>query len=94
MCIRDRYGTPAESTTYTFARALKKRFGIVEGITDKDYLTNSYHVNVKEHIDAFDKLQVEAKFQKVSSGGAISYVAVSYTHLVIYIRYLNKKLLF
>ena len=59
------YGTPAESTTYTFARALKKRFGIVEGITDKDYLTNSYHVNVKEHIDAFDKLQVEAKFQKV-----------------------------
>ena len=71
------YGTPAESTTYTFARALKKRFGIVEGITDKDYLTNSYHVNVKEHIDAFDKLQVEAKFQKVSSGGAISYVEVT-----------------
>lgn len=71
------YGTPAESTTYTFARALKKRFGIVEGITDKDYLTNSYHVNVKEQIDAFDKLQVEAKFQKVSSGGAISYVEVT-----------------
>ncbi len=71
------YGTPAESTTYTFARALKKRFGIVKGITDKDYLTNSYHVNVKEHIDAFDKLKVEAKFQKVSSGGAISYVEVT-----------------
>lgn len=71
------YGTPAESTTYTFARALKKRFGIVNGITDKDYLTNSYHVNVKEHIDAFDKLEVEAKFQKVSLGGAISYVEVT-----------------
>lgn len=71
------YGTPAESTTYTFARALKKRFGIVEGITDKDYLTNSYHVNVKEQIDAFDKLGVEAKFQSLSLGGAISYVEVT-----------------
>ena len=71
------YGTPAESTTYTFAKALKKRFGIVEGITDKDYLTNSYHVNVREHIDAFDKLGIEAKFQKLSSGGAISYVEVT-----------------
>lgn len=71
------YGTPAESTTYTFARALKKKFGIVEGITDKDYLTNSYHVNVRENIDAFDKLGFEAKFQKISSGGAISYVEVT-----------------
>ena len=71
------YGTPAESTTYTFARALKKRFGIVPGVTDKDYLTNSYHVNVREHIDAFSKLEVEAKFQKLSSGGAISYVEVT-----------------
>ena len=56
---------------------MKKRFGIVEGITDKDYLTNSYHVNVREHIDAFDKLGIEAKFQKLSSGGAISYVEVT-----------------
>ena len=71
------YGTPAESTTYTFARALKRRFGVVPGVTDKDYLTNSYHVNVKEHIDAFDKLAIEAKFQKISSGGAISYVEVT-----------------
>ena len=71
------YGTPAESTTYTFARSLKKRFGIVEGITDKDYITNSYHVNVTEPIDAFEKLGFEAKFQSVSSGGAISYVEVT-----------------
>lgn len=71
------YGTPAESTTYTFARALKRKFGVVEGITDKDYLTNSYHVNVKEQIDAFSKLGFEAKFQEISSGGAISYVEVS-----------------
>ena len=71
------YGTPAESTTYTFARALKRKFGIVEGITDKDYLTNSYHVNVRENIDAFDKLGFEAQFQKISSGGAISYVEVT-----------------
>ncbi|MBS6943095.1 MAG: anaerobic ribonucleoside-triphosphate reductase, partial [Clostridiales bacterium] len=61
------YGTPAESTTYTFARSLKKRFGIVEGVTDKDYITNSYHVNVTEPIDAFDKLGFEAKFQSISS---------------------------
>ena len=71
------YGTPAESTTYTLARALKKRFGIVPGVTDKDYITNSYHVNVREHIDAFSKLGFEAKFQKISSGGAISYVEVT-----------------
>lgn len=71
------YGTPAESTTYTLARALKKRFGVVPGVTDKDYITNSYHVNVREHIDAFSKLGFEAKFQKISSGGAISYVEVT-----------------
>ena len=71
------YGTPAESTTYTFSRALKRKFGEVEGITDRDYLTNSYHVNVSEEIDAFTKLEFEAKFQKISSGGAISYVEVT-----------------
>lgn len=71
------YGTPAESTTYTFAKALRKKFGVVEGITDKDYLTNSYHVNVEEEIDAFGKLAFEAQFQKISSGGAISYVEVT-----------------
>ena len=68
------YGTPIESTTYTFAKALHKRFGRVEGITDRDYVTNSYHVPVFEKIDAFDKLQIEADFQKLSPGGAISYV--------------------
>ncbi|MDD4370131.1 MAG: anaerobic ribonucleoside-triphosphate reductase [Anaerostipes sp.] len=71
------YGTPAESTTYTFSKALKKRFGVIEGITDKDYLTNSYHVNVTEELDAFEKLGFEAKFQTISSGGAISYVEVT-----------------
>ena len=70
------YGTPLESTTYKFARKLRDRFGIVEGITDKDYITNSYHVNVKEEIDAFSKLSFEAQFQKISSGGAVSYVEV------------------
>lgn len=71
------YGTPAESTTYTFSKALKRKFGDVKGITDRDYLTNSYHVNVEEEIDAFSKLECEAKFQKISSGGAISYVEVT-----------------
>ncbi len=71
------YGTPAESTTYTLSRALKRKFGVVEGITDRDYLTNSYHVNVEEEIDAFSKLECEAKYQKISSGGAISYVEVT-----------------
>ena len=71
------YGTPAESTTYKFAKALQRKFGVVEGITDRDYLTNSYHVNVEEKIDAFSKLGFEAKFQKISSGGAISYVEVT-----------------
>ncbi len=71
------YGTPAESTTYKFARTLKKRFGIIEGVTDKDYITNSYHVNVREEIDAFSKLGFEARFQNISSGGAISYVEVT-----------------
>lgn len=68
------YATPLESTTDKLARCLKKRFGIIEGITDHDYITNSYHVNVKEEIDAFDKLKFEAQFQNISSGGAISYV--------------------
>lgn len=68
------YGTPLESTTDKLAKCLKKRFGIVEGVTDHDYVTNSYHVNVKEKIDAFDKLKFEAQFQNISSGGAISYV--------------------
>ena len=70
------YGTPLESTTYKFAKALKARFGVVEGITDHDYVTNSYHVCVREHINAFDKLKFEAEFQKLSPGGAISYVEV------------------
>ena len=70
------YGTPLESTTYKFAKCLQKRFGIVEGITDKNYITNSYHVHVTEPIDAFEKLKLEAKFQKLSPGGAISYVEV------------------
>ena len=71
------YGTPLESTTYKFARKLRDRFGVIEGITDKDYITNSYHVNVKEEIDAFRKLGFEAQFQKISSGGAVSYVEVT-----------------
>ena len=71
------YGTPLESTTYKFARKLRNRFGVIEGITDKDYITNSYHVNVKEEIDAFRKLGFEAQFQKISSGGAVSYVEVT-----------------
>ena len=70
------YGTPLESTTYKFAKCLQKRFGIVEGITDKNYITNSYHVNVSEPIDAFTKLKFEADFQRLSPGGAISYVEV------------------
>lgn len=68
------YGSPIESTTYKFAKCLKKRFGEVEGITDRDYITNSYHVPVFEEIDPFEKLALEAKFQKLSPGGAISYV--------------------
>ena len=68
------YGTPLESTTYKFAKCLQKRFGIVPGITDHGYITNSYHVHVSEHIDAFTKLAFESKFQKLSPGGAISYV--------------------
>ncbi len=70
------YGTPLESTTYKFAKCLQKRFGIIEGITDKGYITNSYHVNVRENIDAFTKLKFEAQFQHLSPGGAISYVEV------------------
>ncbi|MBO5489133.1 MAG: anaerobic ribonucleoside-triphosphate reductase [Eubacterium sp.] len=70
------YGTPMESTTYKFAKCLQKRFGIIEGVTDKNYITNSYHVHVTEKIDAFSKLKFEAEFQKLSQGGAISYVEV------------------
>ena len=70
------YGSPIESTTYKFAKCLQKRFGIIEGITDKNYITNSYHVHVSEHIDAFTKLKFESEFQKLSPGGAISYVEV------------------
>ena len=70
------YGSPIESTTYKFAKCLQKRFGIVEGVTDKSYITNSYHVHVTEPIDAFSKLQFESKFQALSSGGAVSYVEV------------------
>ncbi len=71
------YGTPLESTTYKFAKCLQKRFGMIEGITDKGYITNSYHIHVTEEINAFDKLKFEAKFQNLSTGGAISYVEVS-----------------
>ena len=70
------YGTPLESTTYKFAKCLQKRFGKIKGVTDKNYITNSYHVHVTEEIDAFDKLTLEAKFQALSPGGAISYVEV------------------
>ncbi|MBQ3565952.1 MAG: anaerobic ribonucleoside-triphosphate reductase [Oscillospiraceae bacterium] len=70
------YGTPLESTTYKFAKCLQKRFGFIEGVTDKNYITNSYHVHVTEEIDAFTKLSFEAQFQKLSPGGAVSYVEV------------------
>ena len=68
------YGSPIEATTYKFAKCLKNRFGIVEGITDHDYITNSYHINVREKIDPFEKLKIESEFQKLSPGGAISYI--------------------
>ena len=74
MCIRDR-----ESTTYKFAKCLQKRFGVIKGVTDKGYITNSYHVHVTEDINAFDNLALEAKFQALSPGGAISYVCLLYT---------------
>lgn len=70
------YGTPLESTTYKFAKCLQKRFGIIEGVTDRNYITNSYHVHVTEDIDAFTKLKFESKFQALSTGGAISYIEV------------------
>ena len=70
------YGTPIESTTYKFAKCLQKRFGKIEGVTDKNYITNSYHIHVTEHINAFDKLTFESQFQKLSPGGAISYIEV------------------
>lgn len=71
------YGSPIESTTYKFAKCLKKRFGVIEGITDRDYITNSYHIFVKEPINAFDKLYIESEFQSLSLGGSISYVETS-----------------
>ncbi len=74
------YGTPIESTTYKFAKNLQRRFGIIEGVTDKNYITNSYHVHVTEKIDAFEKLAMEAQFQALSPGGAISYVEVPDMH--------------
>ncbi|MDE5775247.1 MAG: anaerobic ribonucleoside-triphosphate reductase, partial [Treponemataceae bacterium] len=70
------YGTPLESTTYKFAKCLKKRFGEIEGVTDKNYITNSYHVHVTQEMDAFSKLTFESQFQKLSPGGAVSYVEV------------------
>ncbi|MBR7181084.1 MAG: anaerobic ribonucleoside-triphosphate reductase [Kiritimatiellae bacterium] len=70
------YGTPLESTTYKFAKCLQKRFGIIKGVTDRNYITNSYHIHVTEEIDAFSKLEIESRFQKLSPGGAISYVEV------------------
>ena len=74
------YGTPLESTTYKFARCLQERFGMIPGVTDKNYITNSYHIHVTEEIDAFDKLSFEAQFQELSPGGAISYVEVPNMH--------------
>lgn len=70
------YGTPLESTTYKFAKCLQRRFGIIEGVTDKNYITNSYHIHVTEKIGAFEKLAIESKFQSLSKGGAISYIEV------------------
>ena len=70
------YGTPAESLCYRFARVDKERFGTIEDVTDKGYYTNSYHVDVREHIDAFSKFEFESQFQAISSGGAISYVEI------------------
>ena len=70
------YGTPLESTTYKFAKSLQEHFGIIKGVSDKNYITNSYHIHVSKHINAFDKLQFESEFQKLSPGGAISYVEV------------------
>lgn len=70
------YGTPLESTTYKFAKCLKRRFGIIPGVTDKNYITNSYHVHVTEPVDAFTKLTFESQFQELSPGGAVSYVEV------------------
>ena len=70
------YGTPLESTTYKFAKCLQKRFGIIPGVTDKNYITNSYHVHVTKEIDAFEKLRFESQFQDLSTAGAISYIEV------------------
>ena len=79
------YGTPLESTTYKFAKCLQKRFGIIKGVTDKNYITNSYHVHVTENIDAFSKLKLESEFQALSPGGAISYVEVPNMQVIKFI---------
>ena len=93
------YGSPIESTTYKFAKCLRKRFGIVEGITDRDYITNSYHVHVSEPIDAFSKLKLESAFQEMSPGGAISYVEVPAMYknipaLISIIQYIYENILY
>lgn len=93
------YGTPEESTTYKFAKCLRKRFGVIKDITDKDYVTNSYHIPVTEKIDAFDKLKIESKFQALSPGGAISYIeSVSMKHnpmaLVKVIQYMYDNIMY
>jgi ribonucleoside-triphosphate reductase len=75
------YGSPIESTVYKFAQCLKNRFGIIEGITDRNYITNSYHVNVREHIDAFTKLKFESDFQKLSPGGYFNIAFCSHPKL-------------
>lgn len=71
------YGTPLESTTYKFAKCLKERFGVIQGVSDKNYITNSYHIHVTEEIDAFSKLKFESEFQRLAPGGAISYIECS-----------------
>ncbi len=85
------YGTPLESTTYKFSKCLQRRFGIIPGVTDKGYITNSYHVHVSEEIDAFDKLKFESQFQRLSPGGAISYVEMQYIYDNIMYAELNTK---
>ena len=93
------YGTPLESTTYKFAKCLQKRFGIIKGVTDRNYITNSYHVHVTEQIDAFEKLKFESQFQKLSPGGAISYVEVpnmvdNLDAVISVIQYINDNIMY
>lgn len=93
------YGTPIESTTYKFAQKLQKRFGVIEGITDHDYITNSYHINVREEINPFDKLRIESQFQALSPGGAISYIeadnlADNIPALITIIKYMYENIMY